>query len=56
LASLMSRISGRGADGIVLASYLFTTKAERLLCNLARRLDQEAPGVAASILEVSTRC
>jgi transposase-like protein len=26
-------------------------KAERLLRNLARRLDQEAPGVAASILE-----
>jgi putative transposase len=26
-------------------------KAERLLCNLARRLEQEAPGVAASILE-----
>jgi hypothetical protein len=25
--------------------------AERLLRNLARRLDQEAPGVAASILE-----
>jgi hypothetical protein len=28
-----------------------TDKAERLLRNLARRLDQEAPGVAASILE-----
>ena len=28
-----------------------TAKAERLLRNLARRLDQEAPGVAASILE-----
>jgi transposase-like protein len=26
-------------------------KAERLLRNLARRLEQEAPGVAASILE-----
>jgi transposase-like protein len=26
-------------------------KADRLLRNLARRLDQEAPGVAASILE-----
>jgi hypothetical protein len=26
-------------------------KAERLLRNLARRLDQEAPGVATSILE-----
>ena len=26
-------------------------KAERLLRNLARRLDREAPGVAASILE-----
>jgi hypothetical protein len=26
-------------------------KAERLLRNLARRLDQEAPGVAASMLE-----
>jgi hypothetical protein len=26
-------------------------KAERLLCNLARRLDQEASGVAASMLE-----
>jgi putative transposase len=26
-------------------------KAERLLCNLARRLEQDAPGVAASILE-----
>jgi len=26
-------------------------KAERLLRNLARRLDQEAPGVAAGILE-----
>jgi hypothetical protein len=26
-------------------------KAERLLLNLARRLDKEAPGVAASILE-----
>jgi hypothetical protein len=26
-------------------------KAERLLRNLARRLDQEAPGVSASILE-----
>ena len=26
-------------------------KAERLLCNLARRLEQEAPGVAGSILE-----
>ena len=26
-------------------------KAERLMRNLARRLDQEAPGVAASILE-----
>ena len=26
-------------------------KVERLLRNLARRLDQEAPGVAASILE-----
>ena len=26
-------------------------KAERLLRNLARRLDQEAPGVAASIVE-----
>ena len=26
-------------------------KAERLLRNLARRLDQQAPGVAASILE-----
>ena len=28
-----------------------TDKAERLLRNLARRLEQEAPGVAASILE-----
>jgi hypothetical protein len=30
---------------------LGAAKAERLLRNLARRLDQEAPGVAASILE-----
>ena len=27
------------------------TKAERLIGNLARRLEREAPGVAASILE-----
>lgn len=26
-------------------------KAERLLCNLARRLEQDAPGVATSVLE-----
>ena len=31
-------------------------EAERLLRNLARRLEPEAPGVAASILEGSTRC
>ena len=31
-------------------------KAERLLRNLARRLDQVAPGVAAASSKVSTRC
>ena len=30
-------------------------RAERLLHNLARRLDQEVPGVAASILEGARR-
>ena len=31
-------------------------EAERLLRNLARRLDQEAPGVAASVSKGWTRC
>jgi hypothetical protein len=31
-------------------------KAERLIRNLARRLEHAAPGVAASILEGSMRC
>src|SRR5205807_3671829 len=34
-----------------LGSSTMPIKAERLLRNLVRRLDQEAPGVAASILE-----
>src|SRR3990170_529595 len=51
--ALIDNLIERGLDPKVCRLFIVdgADKAERLLRNLARRLEQEAPGVAASILE-----